>query len=321
MDRLDRTSATRTTFGSQTDVRAADPGHVRHQLPVHGRPVGGAWGGPVSDSQYVWLPIAFPSNTTMSLSWSRRSPSTPPAGTVTGGRAAVLPGDQPAQRQGAWTSSTQSTAEQRRGQAVDLERRRQPEVGVPVDAGGGYFQHRQPAQRQVPGREPAPPPPTAPTSSSTPAAAAPTSSGSGTPTRRLLAASGPAQRQVPRRESTRRTARRRRHPAVRLRRRHQPAVAAPRGVAGGTAEDRRGRSGAGGDSASGRCGEPGAGDPRRAAPTRLAVPPLTGIALACLSQAQARQRDAHRAAGPVRTRRTSRSGSGRVDRNRRRVAA
>ncbi|GAA2878492.1 beta-xylosidase [Actinoplanes cyaneus] len=30
----------------------------------------GAWGAPVNNSEYVWLPITFPSSTTMSLSWS-----------------------------------------------------------------------------------------------------------------------------------------------------------------------------------------------------------------------------------------------------------
>ncbi len=57
-----------TTFRSQ-------PAYV---LPVQGTQAtsylymgdrwAGAWGGPVSDSGYVWLPIAFPSSTTMSLS-------------------------------------------------------------------------------------------------------------------------------------------------------------------------------------------------------------------------------------------------------------
>ncbi|WP_440067055.1 RICIN domain-containing protein [Streptosporangium sp. OZ121] len=59
-----------TTFGSQ-------PAYV---LPVQGTSTtsylymgdrwAGAWGGPVNDSQYVWLPITFPSATSMSLNWS-----------------------------------------------------------------------------------------------------------------------------------------------------------------------------------------------------------------------------------------------------------
>jgi hypothetical protein len=45
----------------------------------------GAWGGPVNDSQYVWLPITFPSATTMSMSWSPQVTIDTAAGTVTGG--------------------------------------------------------------------------------------------------------------------------------------------------------------------------------------------------------------------------------------------
>ncbi|WP_155368427.1 RICIN domain-containing protein [Catellatospora vulcania] len=44
----------------------------------------GAWGGPVGDSQYVWLPIAFPSATTMSLTWYPSITVDAAAGTVTG---------------------------------------------------------------------------------------------------------------------------------------------------------------------------------------------------------------------------------------------
>ncbi|GII77045.1 beta-xylosidase [Sphaerisporangium rufum] len=58
-----------TTFNSQ-------PAYV---LPVQGSSTtsylylgdrwAGAWGGRVNDSQYVWLPITFPSETSMSLTW------------------------------------------------------------------------------------------------------------------------------------------------------------------------------------------------------------------------------------------------------------
>ncbi|WP_444544530.1 RICIN domain-containing protein [Rhizocola hellebori] len=44
----------------------------------------GAWGGPVNDSQYVWLPITFPSNTSMSLNWSPQITIDVAAGTITG---------------------------------------------------------------------------------------------------------------------------------------------------------------------------------------------------------------------------------------------
>jgi hypothetical protein len=44
----------------------------------------GAWSGPVNDSQYVWLPITFPSATSMSLSWYPTVTIDTAAGTVTG---------------------------------------------------------------------------------------------------------------------------------------------------------------------------------------------------------------------------------------------
>jgi hypothetical protein len=47
----------------------------------------GAWGGPVNDSQYVWLPISFPSATSMSLTWYPSITIDAAAGTVTGNPA------------------------------------------------------------------------------------------------------------------------------------------------------------------------------------------------------------------------------------------
>ncbi|MBB2947419.1 hypothetical protein FB565_007187 [Actinoplanes lutulentus] len=44
----------------------------------------GAWGGPVNDSSYVWLPISFPSATSMSLNWYPTVTIDAAAGTVVG---------------------------------------------------------------------------------------------------------------------------------------------------------------------------------------------------------------------------------------------
>ncbi|WP_328471649.1 RICIN domain-containing protein [Actinoplanes sp. NBC_00393] len=44
----------------------------------------GAWSGPVNDSQYVWLPITFPSATSMSLNWYPTVTIDTAAGTVAG---------------------------------------------------------------------------------------------------------------------------------------------------------------------------------------------------------------------------------------------
>ncbi|MEU4540830.1 RICIN domain-containing protein [Streptosporangium sp. NPDC023825] len=78
-----------TTFGSQ-------PAYV---LPVQGTSTtsylymgdrwAGAWGGPVNDSQYVWLPITFPSATSMSLSWSPQVTIDTATGVISGSAAPV----------------------------------------------------------------------------------------------------------------------------------------------------------------------------------------------------------------------------------------
>ncbi|GAA4600911.1 hypothetical protein BJY16_003698 [Actinoplanes octamycinicus] len=44
----------------------------------------GAWGAPVNNSEYVWLPITFPTSTSMSLSWSPAVTVDAAAGTVSG---------------------------------------------------------------------------------------------------------------------------------------------------------------------------------------------------------------------------------------------
>jgi hypothetical protein len=44
----------------------------------------GAWSGPVNDSTYVWLPITFPSATSMSMSWNNTVTPDVVAGSVTG---------------------------------------------------------------------------------------------------------------------------------------------------------------------------------------------------------------------------------------------
>jgi hypothetical protein len=44
----------------------------------------GAWGAPVNSSEYVWLPISFPTGTSMSLTWSPTITLDAAAGTITG---------------------------------------------------------------------------------------------------------------------------------------------------------------------------------------------------------------------------------------------
>ncbi|MBL7258008.1 RICIN domain-containing protein [Paractinoplanes lichenicola] len=72
-----------TTYGSQ-------PAFV---LPVGnaflymGDRWAGAWSGPVNDSRYVWLPISFPTSTSMTLTWYPTITIDAAAGTVTGNPA------------------------------------------------------------------------------------------------------------------------------------------------------------------------------------------------------------------------------------------
>ena len=58
-----------TAFGSQTAYVLPVQGSQTTSYLYLGDRWAGAWGGRVNDSQYVWLPLQFPSNTTMTMSW------------------------------------------------------------------------------------------------------------------------------------------------------------------------------------------------------------------------------------------------------------
>ncbi|MCE6998739.1 RICIN domain-containing protein [Saccharothrix sp. S26] len=72
-----------TTFSSQPAYVLPIQGTSTTSYLYMGDRWAGAWGGPVNDSQYVWLPITFPSNTSMSLSWSPSITIDTAAGTIT----------------------------------------------------------------------------------------------------------------------------------------------------------------------------------------------------------------------------------------------
>ena len=72
-----------TTFGSQSTYVLPIQGTSTTSYLYMGDRWAGAWGGPVSDSQYVWLPITFPSNTSMSLSWASQVTIDTATGTLT----------------------------------------------------------------------------------------------------------------------------------------------------------------------------------------------------------------------------------------------
>lgn len=73
-----------TTFGSQPAYVLPVQGTSGTSYLYMGDRWAGAWSGPVNDSRYVWLPITFPSSTSMSLSWYPTITVDAAAGTVTG---------------------------------------------------------------------------------------------------------------------------------------------------------------------------------------------------------------------------------------------
>ncbi|MEU4240042.1 RICIN domain-containing protein [Actinoplanes sp. NPDC026619] len=76
-----------TTFSSQPTYVLPVQGTSTTSYLYLGDRWAGANGGPVNDSTYVWLPIAFPSATSMSLSWYPTVTIDAAAGTVTGNAA------------------------------------------------------------------------------------------------------------------------------------------------------------------------------------------------------------------------------------------
>lgn len=59
-----------TAYGSQTAFVLPVQGSQTTSYLYLGDRWAGAWGGRVNDSEYVWLPLQFPSSTTLSLNWS-----------------------------------------------------------------------------------------------------------------------------------------------------------------------------------------------------------------------------------------------------------
>ncbi|MFF1676621.1 RICIN domain-containing protein [Streptomyces sp. NPDC058256] len=73
-----------TTFGSQTAYVLPVQGTSGTSYLYMGDRWGNAFGGTVNDSRYVWLPLTFPTSTTMSMSWSPEVTVDATAGTVSG---------------------------------------------------------------------------------------------------------------------------------------------------------------------------------------------------------------------------------------------
>ncbi|MFG1859240.1 RICIN domain-containing protein [Microbispora bryophytorum] len=74
-----------TTFSSQPAFVLPVQGSSTTSYLYMGDRWAGAWGGRVNDSQYVWLPITFPSATSMSLTWYPQITIDTATGVVSGG--------------------------------------------------------------------------------------------------------------------------------------------------------------------------------------------------------------------------------------------
>ncbi|MDX3518338.1 RICIN domain-containing protein [Streptomyces scabiei] len=73
-----------TTFGSQTAYVLPVQGTSTTSYLYMGDRWGNSFGGTVNDSRYVWLPLTFPTSTTMSLSWTPEVTIDTATGTVGG---------------------------------------------------------------------------------------------------------------------------------------------------------------------------------------------------------------------------------------------
>ncbi|HSX99770.1 MAG TPA: RICIN domain-containing protein [Streptomyces sp.] len=73
-----------TTFGSQTAYVLPVQGSSTTSYLYLGDRWGNSFGGTVNDSRYVWLPLTFPTSTTMSMSWSPEVTVDTATGTVGG---------------------------------------------------------------------------------------------------------------------------------------------------------------------------------------------------------------------------------------------
>ncbi|GAA2497047.1 RICIN domain-containing protein [Streptomyces longisporus] len=73
-----------TAYGSQTAYVLPIQGTSGTSYLYMGDRWGNSFGGTVNDSRYVWLPLTFPSSTSMAMSWSPELTVDTAAGTVTG---------------------------------------------------------------------------------------------------------------------------------------------------------------------------------------------------------------------------------------------
>lgn len=73
-----------TTYGSQSTYVIPVQGTSTTSYLYLGDRWAGAWSGPVNDSRYVWLPLSFPTSTTMSMTWYPKLTIDAATGSITG---------------------------------------------------------------------------------------------------------------------------------------------------------------------------------------------------------------------------------------------
>lgn len=73
-----------TTYGSQSTYVVPVEGSQTASYLYMGDRWAGAWSGPVQDSKYVWLPLSFPSATSLAMNWASSITIDTATGTVTG---------------------------------------------------------------------------------------------------------------------------------------------------------------------------------------------------------------------------------------------
>jgi len=73
-----------TTYDSQSTYVVPVQGSTGTSFLYMGDRWAGAWSRPVNESKYVWLPLSFPSSTSLSMSWFANINVDTAAGTITG---------------------------------------------------------------------------------------------------------------------------------------------------------------------------------------------------------------------------------------------
>jgi len=134
-----------TTFGSQSTYVLPVQGSSTTSFLYMGDRWAGAWSGPVNDSKYVWLPLSFPSSTSLAMSWYPSLNIDTATGVVAGVGFSVNPNivyDLVNRRSNKLLNVKASST----AVGADMEQRADTELASQqwqlVSAGGGYYKIR-----------------------------------------------------------------------------------------------------------------------------------------------------------------------------------